>query len=158
MKLPVIFAAAVLAASPAIAQQTGAIGTDRWTEVEADMVIPPFGKQADLIKNMQVHGPQGGIIGDIEDVVGFGEAQALAVSVDFTGQAGGWQLVPRSIPPMEESPVRFAKIRRAEGIAPAGAAKGKGRLAPAFLVSRGRREVTSRAPTSRASPCRRRSS
>jgi alpha-L-rhamnosidase len=35
---------------------------------------------------------------------------------DFTGQAGGWQLVPRSIPPMEEKPVRFARIRRAEGL------------------------------------------
>ncbi|MBX3529792.1 MAG: hypothetical protein KF849_04240 [Rhizobiaceae bacterium] len=91
MKLPVILTAAVLAASSALAQQTNAVGapgTDRWTEVEADMVIPPFGKQADLIKNMQVHGPQGGIIGDVEDVVGFGEAQALAVAVDFTGQAG----------------------------------------------------------------------
>ena len=28
------------------------------------------------------------------------------------GEAGGWQLVPRSIPPMEESPVRFAAVRR----------------------------------------------
>jgi hypothetical protein len=35
---------------------------------------------------------------------------------DSTGQAGGWQLVPRSIPPMEERPVRFARIRRAEGL------------------------------------------
>ena len=33
------------------------------------------------------------------------------------GEAGGWQLLPRSIPPMEESPVRFARVRRAEGIA-----------------------------------------
>jgi hypothetical protein len=33
-----------------------------------------------------------------------------------TGQAGGWQLVPRSIPPMEEKPVRFARIRRTEGL------------------------------------------
>jgi len=33
------------------------------------------------------------------------------------GEAGGWQLVPRSIPPMEESPVRFATVRRTEGIA-----------------------------------------
>jgi hypothetical protein len=35
---------------------------------------------------------------------------------DLTGQAGGWQLVPRSIPPMEEKPVRFARVRRAEGV------------------------------------------
>jgi hypothetical protein len=88
MKLPVIFAAALLAAAPALAQQTGAIGTDRWTEVEADMVIPPFGKQADLIKNMKVYSADGGPIGDIEDVIGFGENQALAVAVDFDGSAG----------------------------------------------------------------------
>jgi hypothetical protein len=34
------------------------------------------------------------------------------------GAAGSWQLVPRSIPPMEETPVRFARVRRAEGVAP----------------------------------------
>ena len=34
------------------------------------------------------------------------------------GEAGGWQLVPRSIPPMEESPVRFATVRRSEGLNP----------------------------------------
>jgi alpha-L-rhamnosidase len=32
------------------------------------------------------------------------------------GEAGGWQLMARSIPPMEESPVRFATVRRSEGI------------------------------------------
>ncbi len=32
------------------------------------------------------------------------------------GEAGGWQLVPRSLPPMEESLVRFARVRRAHGI------------------------------------------
>ena len=35
------------------------------------------------------------------------------------GEAGGWQLVPRSIPPMEESPIRFAAVRRSQGIEPA---------------------------------------
>lgn len=35
---------------------------------------------------------------------------------DFHGEAGGWQLVPRSIPPMEEKPVRFARIRRTEDL------------------------------------------
>ena len=33
-----------------------------------------------------------------------------------TGEGGGWQLVPRSIPPMEETDVRFAVVRRAEGM------------------------------------------
>ncbi len=32
------------------------------------------------------------------------------------GLAEGWQLVPRSIPPMEEKLMRFATVRRAEGI------------------------------------------
>jgi len=45
------------------------------------------------------------------------------------GEAGGWQLVARSIPPMEESPERFARVRRAEGIAPSeGFLKGSGDL------------------------------
>lgn len=35
------------------------------------------------------------------------------------GEAGGWQLVARSIPPMEESRTRFAAVRRSEGIEPA---------------------------------------
>lgn len=32
------------------------------------------------------------------------------------GEAGGWQLTARSIPQMEESPTRFARVRRADGI------------------------------------------
>jgi hypothetical protein len=34
------------------------------------------------------------------------------------GQGGGWQLVPRSIPLMEETPIRFARVRRTQGIEP----------------------------------------
>ena len=34
------------------------------------------------------------------------------------GEAGGWQLVARSLPPMEESPVRFSAVRRSEGVTP----------------------------------------
>lgn len=34
-----------------------------------------------------------------------------------TGEAWGWQLVPRSIPPMEEHVVRYAQVRRASGVA-----------------------------------------
>jgi hypothetical protein len=34
-----------------------------------------------------------------------------------TGEAWGWHLVPRSVPPMEERVVRFAAVRRAGGIA-----------------------------------------
>jgi hypothetical protein len=35
-----------------------------------------------------------------------------------TGEAWGWHLVPRDIPPMEERPVRFARVRRATGVPP----------------------------------------
>lgn len=31
------------------------------------------------------------------------------------GEAASWQLTPRTIPPMDEAPVRFASVRRAEG-------------------------------------------
>ena len=34
----------------------------------------------------------------------------------FPFNAGGWQLVPRSIPPMDEHHVRFASVRRTEGV------------------------------------------
>jgi alpha-L-rhamnosidase len=45
------------------------------------------------------------------------------------GQGGGWQLVPRSIPPLEETPIRFARVRRAEGIEPSdGFLRGTGDL------------------------------
>jgi alpha-L-rhamnosidase len=33
------------------------------------------------------------------------------------GEAGGWQLVPGTLPPIEEKPVRFSRVRRAEGVA-----------------------------------------
>ncbi|UCD23385.1 MAG: alpha-L-rhamnosidase N-terminal domain-containing protein, partial [Gemmatimonadota bacterium] len=36
----------------------------------------------------------------------------------LTGEAWGWHLVPRSIPPMEESVVRYARVRRASGVEP----------------------------------------
>ena len=49
-------------------------------------------------------------------VEGAGAETTQLRGTDFTGQAGGWQLVPRSIPPMEEKPVRFADIRRTEGL------------------------------------------
>lgn len=38
-----------------------------------------------------------------------------------TGEGSGWQLVPRSIPQMEETPTRFARVRRARGVETDGA-------------------------------------
>ena len=32
------------------------------------------------------------------------------------GEAGGWQLVPRSIPAMEETPIRIEQVRRTQGV------------------------------------------
>ncbi len=49
---------------------------------------------------------------------GFGANRTQLRGGDPFGGAGSWQLVPRSIPPMEETPVRFARVRRAEGLEP----------------------------------------
>jgi hypothetical protein len=42
---------------------------------------------------------------------------ALPRGAHSYGEGGEWQLVPRNIPPMEETPVRFASIRRVQGVA-----------------------------------------
>jgi hypothetical protein len=47
---------------------------------------------------------------------GAGAERTELRGTNLTGQAGGWQLVPRSLPPMEEKPVRFASVRRASGL------------------------------------------
>ncbi len=61
------------------------------------------------------------------DDVGFAdEAWPIAGSLEVAQSSGTdaygavttWQLVPRSIPPMEETLTRFTAIRRAEGVAP----------------------------------------
>jgi hypothetical protein len=45
------------------------------------------------------------------------------------GDADGWQLEPRDIPPMEETPIRFAAVRQASGVAASeGFIKGTGDL------------------------------
>ena len=55
--------------------------------------------------------------------------QALPNGADEYGAVGTWQLAPRTIPPLEETPVRFASIRRASGVAPsAGVLRGAGDL------------------------------
>lgn len=43
---------------------------------------------------------------------------ALPRGAHSYGEGGEWQLVPRTIPPMEESPVHFARVARTEQIAP----------------------------------------
>jgi alpha-L-rhamnosidase len=52
---------------------------------------------------------------------GFGVRRTQLRGDSSFGEAGAWQLVPRSIPPMEKTPVRYARVRRAEGVEPASA-------------------------------------
>lgn len=48
------------------------------------------------------------------------------------GDGSEWQLVPRNIPAMEERPIRFASVRRSEGVAiPRGFLRGGGLTIPA---------------------------
>ena len=60
---------------------------------------------------------------------GWGAERTQMRGTAVTGEARLWQLVPRSIPPMEEKVVRFATVRRAEGIPPGDAfLRGEGDL------------------------------
>ncbi len=89
MKLRTALAMAALASltAPALAQTTAAV-PNKYIEVEADMTIPEFGRQADLVKGMDVYSVDGTNLGDVEDVIGFTEDEALAVAVDFAGNGG----------------------------------------------------------------------
>ena len=61
-----------------------------------------------------------------------GSVQLHGVAGAATGRYGdtpGWMLEPRNIPPMEETPIRFAHVRRATGIEATDAfAQGRGEL------------------------------
>ena len=61
-------------------------------------------------------------------------AQIELRGANLYGTAGGWQLVPSALPQMEEKPVRFARVRRSEGIA----------VTDAFLRGQGNLIVPSR--------------
>jgi len=53
------------------------------------------------------------------DDTGWQDAKIVRVARDrgnFPFNAGGWQLVPRSIPMMDEHPVRFQSVRRIKGV------------------------------------------
>ena len=52
------------------------------------------------------------------------------------GEVVGWQLAPRSIPPLDETPERFARVRRAAGVAGVAAADGFVRGAGDLVVPR----------------------
>ncbi len=93
---------------------------------------PPPGEAVDASRY-----PWGWLAVDYPDESWPGANAGQGVRADFTrlrasqpfGQGGGWQLVPRSIPPMEETPIRYARVRRAEGIEPSdGFLRGTGEL------------------------------
>jgi hypothetical protein len=50
-----------------------------------------------------------------------GRVKRRAIPPGEYGEVSGWQLEPRSIPPMEERDQRFARVRRAAGVATDGA-------------------------------------
>ncbi len=59
----------------------------------------------------------------------FASPVALARGSQINGSAAEWQLVPRSIPLPEQTPTRFASVRRAEGISvPPGFVEGRNPL------------------------------
>lgn len=61
---------------------------------------------------------------------GWGAERTQLRGTAITGEAMLWQLVPRSIPPMEEKVVRLATVRRAQGLEPGdGFLRGAGDLA-----------------------------
>ncbi|HEY7234039.1 MAG TPA: family 78 glycoside hydrolase catalytic domain, partial [Gemmatimonadaceae bacterium] len=60
-----------------------------------------------------VAAPSGGGRGAPRGAVVLGRLQLRGVPNG--GEASGWQLTPRNIPAMEETPVRFARVRRAGG-------------------------------------------
>jgi hypothetical protein len=62
-----------------------------------------------------VSAPSGGGRGAPRGAVVLGRLQLRGVPNG--GEASGWQLTPRNIPAMEEAPVRFARVRRADGVA-----------------------------------------
>ena len=47
-----------------------------------------------------------------------GRMKRRALAPGGTGEVSGWQLEARSIPPMEETPQRLARVRRATGVSP----------------------------------------
>lgn len=56
---------------------------------------------------------------DSKWMAAFKVGAATPMGTNPYGEASDWQLVPRSIPQMEERPIRFVAVRRTVGIAPA---------------------------------------
>ena len=72
------------------------------------------------------------------------------------GEVAGWLLVPRNIPPMEETVQRFARVRRAEGVTASDAIRARRRSRSSFRRTPRRACCsTSRAPRTPI-PCSRR--
>ena len=54
---------------------------------------------------------------DVSPAAIVGRMRRRATAPGGTGEVSGWQLEPRSIPPMEETPQRLSRVRRASGVA-----------------------------------------
>ncbi len=76
--------------------------------------------------------PWGWETADYDDTSWQGAAsleEAQRAGTDPYGLVSTWQLMPRTIPTLEETPIRFATVRRAEGVSPNGALlRGEGDL------------------------------
>jgi hypothetical protein len=82
MNRPMLMLALTLAvASPAGAQS-------RFVEVDDATIVQPFGQAADTVDNWDVYSATGGVVGDVEDVLGPDRATATALGVDFDGKEG----------------------------------------------------------------------
>jgi hypothetical protein len=89
--LPALAAAAVLSvASAAVAQPTSAPGAAAgYREVtDGQLVVQPFNLTVDQIDDMDVFGPDGEKIGEIEEVLATAAGQPVAASVEVGGFLG----------------------------------------------------------------------
>jgi alpha-L-rhamnosidase len=77
------------------------------------LVVSPRGTTTDAAPLAAFDGADGRAI--------VGRVKRRAIPPGEYGEVSGWQLEPRSIPPMEERDQRFARVRRAVGVATDGA-------------------------------------
>lgn len=57
-------------------------------EVDGTTIVQPFGQPADTVGDWDVYSATGGVIGDVEEVLGTDRATATALAVDFDGKEG----------------------------------------------------------------------
>ncbi len=84
--------AAILAATPALAQQAPApapAAANLLVEIDRDdVMVPKFGITVEELESMRLFGANGEAIGDIEDVLGDANGMPAAVTVEVGGFLG----------------------------------------------------------------------